>query len=573
MGKFIDWIINMVKYKLAKTAEAKEDSLGDVKTLLALLLENYDDPKFAAAVNMSLKGEMPDFAEKVEEEEEEPELIVDHRYRLVSPPQIDWAHVREVTDKRIHWKWGITAGMAVAAVACEAASLGQIEMVLPALNLIIGNTGLVALGNDLQTIQDTEVHKKRWEQYWKSYARATLPDQRDLLTMYHKGLIGFGQLMENMALHGFHGEWTKVMINNTLKFPSTGVLENMVRRKVITLDEYKHKVEDLGYNPDSIEDMSKIIEPMHSTSSLIDFVVKEVITPESFYEYMSKQGWSIEEAKKYWEAHWRLVSLDDLREMRNRAYITDESYKNELIKHDYRPEWADQLIKLSYRRPTLAQLRQIVEYTEFTDEEIEKVISDLGFEESWIPLMRKYLVSRRISLERTRLLTELENQYTEGFTTVEEFKTELVTLGFSPDVIDMRLKKATLRNERETAGDVKSLKERRLMTELNRYVTELENQYIRGWMTVDEFKDELVALGFSLDVIDMRLKKATLRNDRERKDDLKDVYIKSYRNDYITIDELTASLTALGLREDVVGAIIALETVRKKPKELLEGEI
>ncbi|GAH54193.1 unnamed protein product, partial [marine sediment metagenome] len=85
-----------------------------------------------------------------------------------------------------------------------------------------------------------------------------------------------------------------------------------------------------------------------STSSLIEFVVKEVITPGDFVAAMKKQGWKEEEANKYWESHWRLVSLDDLKEMRNREYITDEVYKAELVKHDYRPEWADEIVKLSY---------------------------------------------------------------------------------------------------------------------------------------------------------------------------------------------------------------------------------
>ena len=51
-----------------------------------------------------------------------------------------------------------------------------------------------------------------------------------------------------------------------------------------------------------------------SISDLITFVVREVITPDEFYDWAAKQGLSREWAENYWEAHWRLPSFENLRE-------------------------------------------------------------------------------------------------------------------------------------------------------------------------------------------------------------------------------------------------------------------
>ncbi len=420
-------------------------------------------------------------------------------HRAESAPQMQWKAIGEQAENMMKYSGNVDKLVGIESIILEGCSMGQVDHVLDNLKMIFDADYQISIGHDFMKIRAEEWSGEQVRQYWRRKAAMAIPNEGELIKMQQKGILTDEELTESLSRHGYHSAWSKMMKENALIHPGISTLEELVRKQVITLDEYKVKAKELGFEPGSIDLMSKVIEPMHSTSSLIEFVVKEVITPGDFVAAMQKQGWKEEEANKYWESHWRLVSLDDLKEMRNREYITDEVYKAELIKHDYRPEWADEIVKLSYRRPTLAQLRQLVEYTEFTDEEIEKVIKDLGFEESWIPLMRKYLLSRRLMLERTRLITELENQF------------------------------------------------------------------IKGYMTKETFRDELVGLGFSLDVIDMRLKKAELRNERERADDIKDVYVKAYRNDYITIEELKTSLTELGLREDVVSNIIALETVRKKP--------
>jgi len=499
MAGWIDWIKNIVNYKKAVDDLELNTSLEQLKITLALVLENHDDLNSALLVNQALQGTMPDFAGVPSQPPGEKPGGGDILLTPGSAPIIDWPGVREQTENIMNYTSNIEKTLGALSVVCETFSLGQIDQVLDNFRAIIDRDYQVSLGRDLMKIKAEEWTGEQVRQYWRREAAMAIPDEKELIEMQAKGLLTDEELTESLARLGYHSEWAKTMKENALIHADLSTLEELVRKQIITIDEFKERAKKIGYESASIDLISQIIEPMHSTSSLIDFVVKEVIKPEDFTAAMKRQGWPAEEAQKYWDAHWRLVSLDDLKEMRNREYISDEVYKAELIKHDYPPEWADEIVKLSYRRPTLAQLRQLVEYTEFTDEEIEKVIKDLGFEESWIPLMRKYLLSRRLMLERTQLITELENQF------------------------------------------------------------------IKGYMTKETFKDELVGLGFSLDVIDMRLKKAQLRDDRERADDLKDIYVKAYRNDYITIEELATSLTELGLREDVVSNIVALETVRKKP--------
>ena len=100
------------------------------------------------------------------------------------------------------------------------------------------------------------------------------------------------------------------------------------------------------------------------------------------------------------------------------------------------------------------------------------------------------------------------------------------------------------------------------------YTTAMRRNFRHGFLTESELVGGIKDLEMAPDAIDWIKRAGELDNIYEVNSDWVTTYKTAYRNDLITEAEMRASLSAMGLPEERVAAIVELEWVRKQPRIL-----
>jgi len=98
----------------------------------------------------------------------------------------------------------------------------------------------------------------------------------------------------------------------------------------------------------------------------------------------------------------------------------------------------------------------------------------------------------------------------------------------------------------------------------DQYAREILKDYEYGYITKDELESELRAVGYPEQQRKLLLQFAEVRADRRDVDEHVKALQYSYRRGKITIDEFRAGLASLGIREDKIQRLVAIELARAK---------
>lgn len=88
-----------------------------------------------------------------------------------------------------------------------------------------------------------------------------------------------------------------------------------------------------------------------------------------------------------------------------------------------------------------------------------------------------------------------------------------------------------------------------LRSEIDRLLTESDQDYIEGWIDETVLKADYEATPYNSDVVELRIARARLRRDRELKRDFKAALINRYKKADLTAEEFKLALSKLGIVE------------------------
>jgi len=111
-----------------------------------------------------------------------------------------------------------------------------------------------------------------------------------------------------------------------------------------------------------------------------------------------------------------------------------------------------------------------------------------------------------------------------------------------------------------------------LQTEINALEAETRERFIKGYITIDQAKAELQALGYSPERIDLRISLFNLEAETKSKDEVVALLIEEYKKDIIASEsELEGILDDVVVRKDVLSHIIFKAELAKykKPKGIV----
>lgn len=219
---------------------------------------------------------------------------------------------------------------------------------------------------------------------------------------------------------------------------------------------------------------------------LIRFVVREVIPPAEFYATMPFLGFSPKIARDYWEAHWILPDPSRLIDAFHRGKLKKEELDKYIVWHDFKPE----------NRPGISK-------------------SDLDI----------YAGTLKTLIPRVDLRYAWEMDQLTREDLIERYE----WLGYEDDaplMADIQINRA-------------------LVEEINKVRNESLNDFIAGLITEETLRGNLAALGISSLRIDYYIQYALKRRERNRKNDLLDLYRDGFLKDLLEEEQFRARVAEI----------------------------
>lgn len=219
-----------------------------------------------------------------------------------------------------------------------------------------------------------------------------IPQLADLISQRYKDVIDDDTFFALMAQAGYNKTVASNIYEGTRKLLNGVDYITLFRREEISEEDMYKRLDSIGYNEQTIEDLKKVSLYYPNPDDLVRFAVREVFTPataekyglyedlpEEFIKASGKAGLSESFAKQYWAAHWELPSARQGAEMFQRDIIEEEDFLLLLKSLDYMPYWRDKLKQLQYNVITRVDVRRLYKTGVYTEEQVFKAYENMGY--------------------------------------------------------------------------------------------------------------------------------------------------------------------------------------------------
>ena len=307
---------------------------------------------------------------------------------------------------------------------------------------------------------------------------------------------------------------------------------------------------------------------------LIEIYVREgyleshwVELPAEMVQNFKELGYNEEWTKRLWGKHWVYPSPTQLYEMMHRTAgnfpeigVTTNVLRDMLKLHDFEPKWRMPLEAISWNTWRIYDIRTGWEMDLLTDEGLVKRLIDTGYEPRDAELLANIQKMFVLRSEIDGLLTESDIDFMNGWISEDQLKADYGATPYNPSIIEMRIAKAKLRQERTDKADLKAA---------------LINRYIKGDLYETEFSQELSRLGIQQNRIAIEVTKANATKLKTVKEETtvtnkaltESTYSRSYRLGLIPETEYRSKLAALKYSAEDITLLVELNTPEKPAPE------
>lgn len=452
-----------------------------------------------------------------------------------------------------------------------------------------------------------------------------LPDERVLPELVAKGIIDDKTYKTNMGYQAFDGTWSDDLVKNVYRYPSFSDLRTMIHRTDMTWEDAKLALEKSLIHTDYLDGYEDLVPVFPGLGDLITMMVREVITPEKFREMAGLMGLSETWADNYYDNHWILLPLGEVKKARHRGDITKGELDKFLVLHDYKPEPrpgietsdADLASGLIYDRPGRIEARWLFRWGEIDLDELQELLEDAGLDPDWSPRVAKVVGMNQFLSDINRQVANIKADYAKGFSVEKTLRSELSLLGMRDDIVAYHVADALADRERgildgrlrtlrsqyargaltmaqilETVEDIIIDKEARdawvqvlptakqvmileetFGTEINRLVTNVKYDYVRGYVEKPALVSRLQLLDIPDAVIDFHVIDAEEDRQRRHNDKRLAIIEEGYIDDLIewtSVEKMSKEIIV-----DKDGYDLYLDEVwlnKTKAKRVFEGE-
>lgn len=322
--------------------------------------------------------------------------------------------------------------------------------------------------------------------------------------------------------------------------------------------------------------LSSYVPLIPDFQSLISIYVKEgyleshwVEMPAEMAQNFRELGYSQEWALRLWGQHWVYPAPTQLYEMLHRTAgnfpeigVTDEILRDMLKLHDFEPKWRGPLEAISWNTWRIYDIRTGWEMDLVNDQGLVKRLIDTGYEPKDAELLASVQKMFVLRSEIDGLLTESDTDFMSGWISEDQLKADYGATPYNLGIIEMRIAKAKLRQERTDKADLKAA---------------LINRFIKGDLNGTAFAQELSRLGVQQNRIAIELTKADATKLKTVKEETtltskaltEPTYSRSYRLGLISEEAYRSKLAALKYGPEDTDLLVELNTPEKPSPEVL----
>jgi len=289
--------------------------------------------------------------------------------------------------------------------------------------------------------------------------------------------------------------------------------------------------------------------------------------PAEMVQNFMELGYSDYWTKRLWGKHWVYPSPTQLYEMLHRSAgnfpeigVTSDILREMLKLHDFEPKWRMPLEAISWNTWRIYDIRTGWEMGELSDEALVKRLIDTGYEPKDARLLAEVQKMFVLRTEIDGLLSESDMDFIGGWISEDQLTANYAATPYNLGIVEMRVSKAKLRQERADKADLKAA---------------LINRYVKGDLSETEFSQELSHLGIQQNRIAIEVTKANatkLKTVREEttvtsKALTESTYSKAYRVGSITEERYRKNLANLKYSPEDIDLLVDLNTPQKPAPE------
>jgi len=396
----------------------------------------------------------------------------------------------------------------------------------------------------------------------------------------------------NMKYSAYDETWSDRMLDNTWRYPGFGDMRTMIHRGVATWEEAKVTLEKNLVATEYIDAYEALLPAIPGSGDLITMMVREVIEKEDFIKNMELQGWSREWADLYFDNHWVLLPLGEVKKARHRGDIDDGELDKYLVLHDYKPEarpgikTSDQDLAsgLIWDLPGRIESRWMFRWGEVDVTDLRDALVKDGLDPAYADQVARAVAKNQFLSDINRQVANIKGDYARGYSVEATLRADLTVLGLRSEMVEYHVvdaledRKRSIHDEElrtlraqyargaKTMADVIGavepiivdvvardawlaalptakqvvIMEETYGTEVNRLVANAKYDYVRGYTTKPNMVSRFTLLDLPVEVIEFHVMDADEDRARGHKDKSLAIIEEGYVDDVITWEDVEA---------------------------------
>lgn len=349
----------------------------------------------------------------------------------------------------------------------EFAPLGAL---VEALGLFIGAfTGLLGAGAPTAELMRQQAAQG---------VRSQLLDVASAMEARRRGELTQVEWLSTLSRIGFSDRAIEVFEALAPVLLDAGTATELLRRGEVDEEEYGKVLSRLGFDGESVARLAALREVLPPLQDVLRWAVREVFTPEirtafqldedfpdDVLPFARRVGFSDENTRNAWAAHWELPSIRLLFEMLHRqpeTGVTEDDVDTTLRALDVMPRWRGPIKAIAFRPFNRVDIRRMHRLGVIADDQLVQAYRDLGFDTDRAEAQAEF--ARRLNevedddaLEpfRSSIRSRVQSLFLRGALGEQALREAFADLGHTPEEVDAFVAESALIRDTDRAEDVR----------------------------------------------------------------------------------------------------------------------